>query len=120
MPTHQHEHNRSNQDLLRILAECADECNRCYNACMENERTETLLRSLRLCRDCSKICRTTSDLVSSSSELAQRLVDTCAEACRLCADSCASDKEHESECKTCAETCRKCEEACNSFAGVNA
>lgn len=120
MASHNNNHNGANQELLRILAECADECNRCYDACLENERTEILLRTLRLCRDCSRICRATSDLVSSSSELAQRLVDACAEACRLCAESCSNNKQHEQECKPCANICRRCEEACNSFAGVNA
>ena len=117
---HNHNHNDPNQELLRILAECADECNRCYNACLENERTEALLRTLRLCRDCSRMCRTTSDFISSGSEVAQQVVDTCAEVCRLCAESCANNKGHEQECKPCADVCRKCEEACNSFSGVTA
>ena len=115
-----HTHHEPNKELLRLLAECADECNRCYDACLENERTEALLRSLRLCRDCSRMCRTTADFMSSGSELSQRVVATCAEACRLCASSCASDKEHEQECQACAGICRKCEEACNRFAGANA
>ncbi|MGK7392905.1 MAG: four-helix bundle copper-binding protein [Candidatus Cyclobacteriaceae bacterium M2_1C_046] len=113
-------HSENNKELLRLLAECADECNHCYNACMENERTEKLLRSLRLCRDCSRMCRTASDFVSSGSELADQVVKLCAEACRLCAESCAQDKEHEQECKACADICRECEEACNSFEGVSA
>ena len=113
-------HTGQNKEILRTLAECADECNHCFDVCMENERTEALLRTLRLCRDCARICRSASDFVSSGSELAQRVVETCAEACRLCAESCTSNKEHEQECKACADICRQCEEACNNFAGASA
>ena len=113
-------HSGQNKEILRVLAECADECNHCFDACMENERTEALLRTLRLCRDCARICRTASDFISSGSELAQRIVETCAEACRMCAESCANNKEHEQECKACADICRQCEEACNNFAGASA
>lgn len=112
--------NIESKKLLQKLADCADECNRCYNACLENERTEELLRALRLCRDCSRICRTASDFVSSESELADEILKACAKACRLCAESCSNHEEHEQECKPCAEICRECEEACNTYTGVSA
>lgn len=110
----------SNKEILRILAECADECDRCYDACLENERTDELLRTLRLCRDCSKICRVTASFIASNSEHSQQVVDLCAQICGMCAGSCENHREDEHECKPCADICRECEEACRSFAGVSA
>jgi hypothetical protein len=110
----------NNRDLLRILAECAAECNRCFDACLENDRTDDLVRAIRLCRDCARICSTTATFVASNSEHAQHLVRECAEICRSCSKTCNKHTEEEHECKPCARICRECEEACNSFAGVSA
>ena len=110
----------NNKEILRVLAECAAECYRCFDACLENERTDDLVRVIRLCRDCARICDTTASFIASSSEHAQHLAKECAEICRNCAEACGNHKDQEHECKPCADICRQCEEACKSFAGVNA
>jgi hypothetical protein len=109
-----------NKEILRVLADCAAECYRCFDACLENERTDELVRVLRLCRDCARICDTTASFIASNSEHAQHLAKECADICRSCAEACGNHKDQEHECKPCADICRQCEEACNSFAGVNA
>ena len=111
---------KDQKELLRVLAECADECERCYDACLENERTNELIRTLRLCRDCAKSCRVTSSFVASNSEYAGRMVDLCEEICNQCAELCSHHKDEEQECSACAKVCRKCAEACKSFESVAA
>lgn len=109
---------KRNIELLQKLAECAAECERCIDACLDDENIKVLVRPIRLCRDCAKICYTTASFIASNSEHAQHLVDECTEICRICAEACDHHKEDEYECKTCASICRECEEACRSFQGV--
>ncbi|PRY14310.1 hypothetical protein CLV24_104120 [Pontibacter ummariensis] len=109
-----------NQDLLQILAQCADECDHCFDMCLENDRTDELVRALRACRDCAKICRVTASFVASGSAFAQRMVEVCAEVCKQCADTCERRKDEEEETGHCAKVCRQCEEACRNFKGANA
>lgn len=114
-----HEHNNSSyQNLLNILAQCADECDHCFDECLGNERTDHLERALRACRDCAKICRVTASFVASNSMFASRMVELCAEICGQCANVCENHKEEEQECKACAKICRECEEACKNFKGA--
>ena len=111
-------HSENNKELLQILAECANECERCFDACLENERTDELVRVLRLCRDCAKICYTTSSFVASNSSHAESIAAECARICRACEEACRNNTDTEHECKPCADICRQCEEACSSFAGA--
>lgn len=117
---HDFENNSKYKELLRILTECAAECDVTFNASLDNERTDALTRVIRLCRDCANICYTTARFVAADSEHASHLARECAEICRSCAEACGSNMDKEHECKQCADICRECEEACNSFAGVNA
>ncbi|RDV11317.1 four-helix bundle copper-binding protein [Pontibacter diazotrophicus] len=118
---HNHEHNNSpHKDLLQILAQCADECDHCFDMCLEDDRTDALVRALRACRDCAKICRVTASFVASGSDFAQRMTELCAEVCRKCADICENHTEEEQETMHCARICRECEEACRKYQGTNA
>ncbi|MFD1186406.1 four-helix bundle copper-binding protein [Pontibacter rugosus] len=118
---HQNEHNNSpHQDLLHLLAQCADECDHCFDECLDNDRTDELVRALRACRDCAKVCRVTSSFVASNSIFSQRMVDLCAEICQQCADVCQNHQDQEQECKHCAKICRECAEACRNYKGVGA
>ncbi|ARS38135.1 four-helix bundle copper-binding protein [Pontibacter actiniarum] len=112
--THQHD-NSQNKDLLSILAQCADECDTCFDACLDNERTDALTKAIRLCRDCAKICRVTASFVASNSEVAKQVVSLCADICKKCAEVCSQDTDIEKETMHCAKICRDCEEACRSY-----
>lgn len=112
MKTHQNE----NKELLKTITTCATECEICFDACLENDRTEALLKVLRLCRDCAKICYSTASFIASNSTHAKHLAKECAEICKDCADSCGNHEDDEHECMACMEACRACEKACRRFA----
>ena len=118
---HSHEHNNSPQkDLLHILAQCADECDHCFDMCLEDDRTDALVRALRACRDCAKVCRVTASFVASGSDFAKRMTELCADVCKKCADICENHTEEEQETMHCARICRECEKACRKYQGTNA
>lgn len=116
----EHDHDmmqrQKNSELLRLLAECATECENCFDACLENDRTEKLIRQIRLCRDCAKICYATSSFIASNSRHAKHLAKECADVCKDCAEACSNKEGTEDELMPCAQICRKCEEACRKFA----
>lgn len=107
---------KTNKDLLRILAECATECETCFDASLDNERTEELIRVIRLCRDCARICYATSSFVASNSKHAKHLAKECAEICKECAEACGNNTNVEQESMPCMKICKECEEACREFA----
>lgn len=110
------ENRENNKELLRVLAECATECENCFDASLENEKTNELARVIRMCRDCAKICYTTLSFIASNSRHAKHLAKECAEICQECAGVCGSHKEEEHECMQCMKICRECAEACRKFA----
>ena len=107
--SHQH-----NPELLAALHKCADECNHCATACLEEEDVKMLAKCISLDMDCAQICSLTAALVARGSEHGKHLLKECAEVCNACADECekhaAMGMEH---CKKCAEACRACAEACS-------
>ncbi|MDT0691627.1 four-helix bundle copper-binding protein [Salegentibacter sp. F188] len=107
---------KTNKDLLQILAECATECDTCFDASLDNEKTDALARVVRLCRDCAKICYATLSFVASNSSHAKHLAKACADICDECAEVCGNHTNHEQECLPCMKICQKCAEACREFA----
>lgn len=107
---------KRNKQFLQILAECATECEICFDASLENSKTEELARVVRLCRDCAKICYTTSSFVASNSRHATHLARECAEICMECAETCSHHTDEEEECMACMKICKECAEACRNFA----
>ena len=101
-----------NSKLLNALSACADACNMCSTACLEEQDVKMMAACIKLDMDCSQICALTAAFVTRGSEHAQRLLQECAEICRKCAEEC--EKHKYDHCKACAEACRKCEEACKS------
>ena len=106
---------QSNKELLQTLAECATECETCFDASLENSNMKDLARVIRLCRDCAKICYTTMSFVASNSRHAKHLAKECAEICGECANACGHHTDDEQECMACMKICRQCEEACKKF-----
>lgn len=88
---------KNNKESLQTLAECATECEACFDASLENDRTDALARVIKLCRDCAKICYTTSSFVASNSNHAKHLAKECAEICKECAESCGIHTDDEQE-----------------------
>jgi hypothetical protein len=104
--TQSHEQHKT---VIRTLVECAQECEHCGDACIEENRPHCA----RVCRDCAEICWTAGAFLSRGSTLASAVVDLCASACEQCAQECEQhDVDH---CRACAEACRRCAEACRGM-----
>lgn len=107
---------KKNEELLRVLADCATECDTCFDASLKNDKTDNLARVVKLCRDCAKICYATLSFVASNSNHAKHLAKECAEICKECAEACGENTDVEHECMPCMEICQACEKACREFA----
>lgn len=101
------------KELLAILAQCADACNHCSTACLEEKDVVLLAACIRLDMDCAQICTLTAAFISRGSGHARHLMRECAEICRQCAEECGKHA-HMEHCKRCAEACRRCAEACKA------
>jgi hypothetical protein len=97
--------------LISLLGECADACNRCSTACLEEQDVKMMKECIRLDMDCAQICQLTAAFISRGSDHAGHLIKECAEICSKCAKECAKHKDME-HCAICAELCKKCAEAC--------
>ncbi|HKR06979.1 MAG TPA: four-helix bundle copper-binding protein [Bacteroidia bacterium] len=101
---------QEHKEIIRQLNDCANECNHCFNACLQEDDVKMMARCIELDRDCADICQLTASMLARNSEHAHHLLKECADICEACAEECAKHKnEH---CKSCAEACRKCAEAC--------
>ncbi|MGZ5243680.1 MAG: four-helix bundle copper-binding protein [Bacteroidia bacterium] len=103
---------QENQQLIQTLIDCANECNHCYHACLQEQDVKMMARCIMLDRDCADICMMTAKMLASGSELSAQMLRLCAEACDACGAECAKH-EHE-HCQRCAESCKKCADACRS------
>lgn len=101
-------------DLLAALHKCADECNHCATACLQEQDVKMLAKCISLDIDCAQICNVAASLLARGSKHAQHLLKECVEICTACADECAKHAENGMEhCRNCAEACRACAEACS-------
>jgi hypothetical protein len=102
------------KEMIDELNRCANECNHCFSACLEEEDVKMMTRCIELDRECADICQLAASLLARGSENAESYLKVCAEICEACAEECAKhDNEH---CKRCAEICSQCAEHCNQYA----
>jgi hypothetical protein len=101
--------------LIDTLLECAQACEKCMAACLDEDDVTSMAHCIELDRDCSEICILGAKLLIRASEISHKFLLMCEEACRSCMEEC-SKHEHE-HCKACAEACRKCAEACHAHHG---
>jgi hypothetical protein len=112
MQNQSHHHSgHDHQSLINTLLECAQACEKCMAACLEEKNVERMAHCIELDRDCAEVCFLGAKLLMRDSELAHSYLVECEEACRICAEEC-SNHEHE-HCKACAAACRRCEQACH-------
>jgi hypothetical protein len=103
-----------NKEIIRQLNACADQCNHCFNECLNEEDVTMMARCIELDRECSDICQWTASFIARQSEYTNDLMQLCAKICEDCAEECAKhDNEH---CRLCSEVCRKCAEVCHNMA----
>lgn len=98
------------KEHIEMLQQCADTCDNCYTACLNEADVKSMARCIALDRDCADICRMTASALARKSEMRDSLLKACAEICRACADECAKHGMH--HCQECAKACRECAHAC--------
>jgi hypothetical protein len=105
-------------DILHELADCAQTCLLCADACLAEDMVDQLRRCIRLNLDCAAICRTTAEVLGRQVEpdtaVVRAVLEACIAACAACGQECASHAEMHEHCRVCAETCQRCEQACRS------
>jgi hypothetical protein len=102
---------KENEEIIRQLNACADECNHCFNACLNVTDVAMMARCIELDRECSDICQLTASFLARESEHAHELMKLCATICQACGEECA--KHINDHCRRCSEECLKCAEACH-------
>ncbi|HVM02701.1 MAG TPA: four-helix bundle copper-binding protein [Acidimicrobiales bacterium] len=109
---------------IEALAECANTCTQCADACLSEGDVTPLAKCIRLNLDCADVCATTARVVSRQTEydanLTRAQLEACATACRSCGDECEGHGERMAHCRVCAESCRRCEQACRELAAAMA
>ena len=97
---------------------CIDECNRCYNICLETIGYCLKLggsyeeaRHIRRLFDCAEACRTNESFMLRNSDLYPSTCILCAEACVRCGQSCEQLMD-DAYLRICAEACNRCAEIC--------
>jgi hypothetical protein len=96
---------------------CADECDHCATACLQEKDVAMLARCIRLDMDCAQICRLAAGYMARDSELAIDICQVCAAVCDACAEECEKHG-HMDHCQACAEACRRCAEECRRMANM--
>lgn len=95
---------------------CADECDHCAMACLQERDPKHLARCIALDFDCAQICRLAAAYMARGSEHAGATCGLCADICDRCAEECARHTAME-HCRRCAEACRRCAEECRRMVG---
>lgn len=105
---------QENKKLLGILNNCAEACDRCATACLDEVDIKMLAGCIRLDMDCARICRCVADFIAPGSEHTPALLNICADICTECSHEC--DKHsHMKHCADCTHACRECAEACRTM-----
>jgi hypothetical protein len=108
---------------LEVLAECAQTCTSCADACLgEEHHLSELVTCVRLNLDCADICEATARVLTRQTAFqpatARAMLEACIAACAACAEECERHAEMGMEhCRICAEACRRCEGACREALG---
>ena len=102
-----------NNRMIQHLNECADACDKCFNACLNEKEVSIMTRCIELSRECSEICRITASVISRDSENMDKFLKLSTEISKACAEEC--EKHDETHCKECAKICRQHLEASADF-----
>lgn len=106
------------QSCIDACIRCAEECELCANACLDERNIQKLAECIRLDRDCAAICWLAASLMSGNSRFAHDICRVCAEICDSCGMECA--KHELDHCQKCAHECQRCADECRKMAGVAA
>ncbi|WP_428568604.1 four-helix bundle copper-binding protein [Ramlibacter sp.] len=99
---------------IRACFDCAETCNHCAAACLQEQDVKMMARCIALDIDCAEICALAAAAMSRASESSKVICAACAEVCRRCADECSKHKMQ--HCQQCAQACQKCAQECRAMA----
>jgi len=101
------------EELIKILNECAAQCNHCADACLDEPDVKKMVTCIRLDTVCSAACTAAAKALAVDIDESAELVKACRTICERCADECA---QHSADhCQKCAELCLKCAKACAEY-----
>jgi hypothetical protein len=104
---------------IESLAECAQACTACADACLSEEMVADLRTCIRRNLDCADSCGATARILSRHTgydpTTTRAHLEACIAACRACGDECAQHADMHEHCRVCAEACRACERACQDL-----
>ncbi|AKP52519.1 four-helix bundle copper-binding protein [Cyclobacterium amurskyense] len=102
-----------NEALIKTLNTCADACNHCADACLDEDNIGHMIDCIRTDRVCADVCSSTAKILSMSYGPIDELLRFCVSVCTRCAEECSQhDHEH---CQECARACTACKEACQNI-----
>lgn len=107
-----HEEYRS---CIEACVTCAEECEHCTTACLQEPDAAQRARCVGVLRDCADICVESVRWMARGSSFARPVCELCADICEPCAAECARFKDE--HCRRCAEACRECARECRTMAG---
>ncbi len=103
------------QTCIDACNDCANECEHCSAACLNEDDIKMMVRCIKLDMDCAQICRLAACTMARGSEFATAICNLCAEICDACEEECAQHQvEH---CQRCAEACNRCAAECRRMSG---
>lgn len=102
---------------IEACLDCAQECEHCATACLQEEDPKMMERCIRLDRDCADMCVLAAQMMSRDSEFAHDFCRLCAEICAACGEECR--KHDMAHCQRCADACERCSKECESMAGAH-
>ena len=99
--------------LIKTLNNCVVQCNRCADACLDEDDVASIVDCIRTNRVCAEICNTTAKILATTYKDVGDLLKYCHRLCTSCATEC--EKHEYQHCVECAEACRKCAAACKDM-----
>ena len=93
---------------------CADACDHCAIACLQEADLSHMTRCVALDMDCADVCRTMAACLSRDTPFAQVLGSACSVVCEACALEC--ERHPHDHCRRCAQACRQCAAECHRLA----
>jgi len=105
----------NHEELINTLNECANYCNHCADACLEEDHIQMMVTCIRYDHMCAEVCSSLAKLLSINvpSQKLTALVEYCKNLCESCAEECSS---HEAQhCQNCAAACKRCVDVCSKF-----
>jgi hypothetical protein len=108
-------------EMSRELEQCITDCLDCYKICaqtmsycIQKGGKHAEINHITLLKDCTELCRTSTDLMLRNSNWSGRLCALCADICMKCATDC--DSFDDEQMKKCADVCRRCADSCRKMA----